>query len=269
MLSSGLAQVFLETIIPFLSAAGLAMARVLGLILVFPVFTRLGLSGLLRSGVAIGLSLPLIPYLMVQFEVIEPLSNGRLALLIVKEMLLGLVLGLAFGLPFWSVEAAGDVLDFYRGSSMAFLIDPSSTTETSILGTLFSLILVALFFVIGGFELIIGGLYQSYSVWPVVDLAPSLHDGTADFFLQLLDSIFRLGMVFAGPLLIAMFLGELALALMNRFAPSLNVFDLSLSIKNLILFLGLPVYAIFALEYLKGDLVSLRGVIGTLELFAQ
>ncbi|MCG8593576.1 MAG: type III secretion system export apparatus subunit SctT [Kiloniellales bacterium] len=269
MLSSGVAQVFLETIIPFISAAGLAMARGLGLILVFPAFTRLGLSGLLRSGVALCLSLPLVPYVMVQFDVIEPLGHGRLALLIVKELLLGVVLGLAFGLPFWSVEAAGDLLDFYRGSSMAFLIDPSATTETSILGTLFSLILVALFFVIGGFELIIEGLYRSYAVWPVVDLVPSLQDGTADFFLQLLDSIFRLGMIFAGPLLIAMFLGELALALMNRFAPSLNVFDLSLSIKNLILALGMPVYAIFALEYFKGDLASLRGVTGTLELFAR
>ena len=144
--------------------------------------------------------------------------------------------------------------------------DPQVVLLVVVLLTAF---LVALFFVIGGFELIIEGLYRSYAVWPVVDLVPSLQDGTADFFLQLLDSIFRLGMIFAGPLLIAMFLGELALALMNRFAPSLNVFDLSLSIKNLILALGMPVYAIFALEYFKGDLASLRGVTGTLELFAR
>ena len=262
-------QALIETLYPYLSAAGLTMARGLGLVLVFPVFTRLGLTGLLRAGVVLSLSLPLLPAVVGQVEAAEALGPGRIAALVVKEALLGVVLGLAFGLPFWSVEAAGEVLDFYRGASMAYLIDPGGTDQASLFGTTFSLVMMVIFFLIGGFYVVIDGLYESYSFWPVLDLAPSVGAASFSFFLDLLGNILQLGLVFAGPPLIAMFLGELALALVNRFAPNLNVFDLSLSVKNLILLLILPVYAVFLVDYFKRDLADLDGVIDNLKQFIE
>ena len=262
-------QSLIGVLYPYLSAAGLGMARGLGLMLVFPVFTRLGLTGLLRAGVVLSLSLPLLPDVVGQVEAAESLGPGRIAALVLKEALIGVVLGLAFALPFWTVEAAGEVLDFYRGASMAYLIDPGGTDEASLLGTLFSLIMMAIFFLIGGFYMVVEGLYHSYAFWPILDLAPSFEASSFTFFLHLLDSIFRLGLVFAGPLLIAMFLGDLALALVNRFAPNLNVFDLSLSIKNLILLMILPIYAIFVVDYFKADLASLDAVLDNLRQFVE
>ena len=253
----------------YLLAASLAMARGLGLVVAFPVFSRLGLVGILRSGLALGLSFPLLPLVLTQVETVAQMEEGLLALLIAKEVLLGVILGLAFGLPFWAVEVTGDVLDYYRGSSMAYLIDPGATDQASLLGTLLLMIMVALFFLIDGFNLVVDGLYRSFSVWPIMDLTPRIQDAGVEFLLQMLDSVVRIGIVFAGPLLIAMFLGELGLALTNRFAPNLNVFDLSLSVKNLILLLVFPIYAIFLLDYMKYELAALRQVLDTVRLFVR
>ena len=54
-----------------------------------------------------------------------------------------------------------------------------------------------------------------------------------------------------------MILAELNLALVSRFAPQLNVFDLSLSPKGLVLVIGLPVYAAFLITYLRDGLAPL------------
>ena len=187
-----------------------------------------------------------------------PMAAPTLALLVLKEALVGLMIGLAFGIPFWGAEAAGDVLDFHRGASAAYLIDPSATSEASITGTLFVLMMLTLFVLFGGALILAEGLYQSYALWPALAFLPSFEPQSHDLLLAFLDRIMMLALVLAGPLVIAMFLSELALALINRFAPQMNVFDLSLAIKGIVFAALLPVYAIFLVEYFK-DLLPVEG----------
>lgn len=248
----------------FLGALSLASARVFGLALVLPVFTRMGLTGLLRGGVVLALSLPLTPYLVVQMQAFGPIGAGELLGLVLKETFLGLVLGLAYGVPFWAAEAAGDVIDTQRGSAAAYLVDPSSQEEASVTGTLFVVAMLALFFVHDGFQTVVDGLFTSYAVWPALTFTPRLTGETAWLFLHMLDEVMRLALLLAGPLLIAMFMGEAALAFVARFAPQLNVFDLSLSVKSAILVCLLPVYAAFLLDNFKADLAPLRHVMDQL-----
>ena len=240
-----------------LEAFGLALARALGLLLLLPVFSRLGLRGTHRTAVAGALSVPLVPILAAGLAA-DPVGGARLLLLTVKEGFIGLLLGILFAAPFWVAEAAGELIDQQRGArGNNSLPDPTGDEQVGPTGTLLVLTLLTVFFVSGGLHWMLDGLYASYAVWPALELVPHLAADTGTQMLGVLDGILGAGFLLASPLVVAMVLAEFSLALVSRFAPSLNVFDLSMSLKGLIQVVGLPVYAVFLIGYLKDGLAPL------------
>jgi type III secretion protein T len=117
--------------------------------------------------------------------------------------------------------------------------------------------LTTIFLLSGGMHWLIEALFRSYEVWPAGKLVPHLAAGAATHVLGLLDGILGAGLLLAAPLVVAMLIAELALGFINRFMPQLNVFDLSMSTKGLIQVIGLPVYAVFLIGYLRGHLAPL------------
>jgi type III secretion protein T len=243
-----------------LVAFALAIARPTALVMMFPVFVRLGLTGLIRGGFVVALSLPVIPGLV---DVLPPAGTAtmRLAGLALKEALIGGLLGLLLGVPFWAVEVAGDLLDYERQAPDAQLQDPSAMTESTPSGTLFIITAVVLFVAADGMRNVAATLYDSYVLWPITDMAPQLQTRSGLLALQLLDRVLRLALILAFPVLLAMLLAMLALMLIARFAPQLNVFDLSMAARNLVFFLIMPLYAAFLVYYFGLQLGELSGVL--------
>jgi type III secretion protein T len=235
---------------------GLSMARMLGLVIVMPAFTRLGLSGLLQAAVAIALALPLLP-MVVGTVAATHLTAVLVVVLLFKEMLIGLMVGLVLGVPIWAAEAAGAMLDVQRGSSVASLLDPSATSEEGVTGTLLGLIMAALYFSFGGLPLTLRTMYESYKLWPAGKLLPTLTVTAGQFFVGLLDNITTMGLVLVAPIVIFMLLADLTLALVARAAPQINIFALSLNVKNLIFSVLLALYGAFMIKYMGNDLGAL------------
>lgn len=237
----------------YVIAISLALARMSGLVIVMPAFTRIGLTGMLQAAVAVVLALPLVP--MVAGAVAAAHLTAILtATLLIKEMLIGLMIGLILGVPIWAAEAAGSILDIQRGSAAASLFDPSVTTEEGITGTLLGLVMVALYFSFGGLPLTLRTVYASYGLWPVDRIFPPLTAAASPFFVALLDNIITMGVVLVAPIVIFMLLTDLLLGLASRAAPQLNVFALSLSVKNLIFSSLLVLYGAFMIKYMGNDL---------------
>jgi type III secretion protein T len=257
---------FDEVIVRFattqLLAAALAMARILTVLFVLPVFTRLELSVFLRGALALVLALPLAGPLAATMAADPALAMTamRLLVLIAKEVLAGLILGFVLGIPFYAAEVAGDVLDLQRGATMAQVIDPTSGATASITATLFSLVMIAVFFAAGGQQLMMRAIYDSYSLWPAGAMLPAFSMETPARLLGLIDTVVTMGMVLAGPLVIALFVTDLVLAVVSRATPQLNAFDLSLAVKNLVFTLLLTLYAAFLITYMHDDLASLLHV---------
>jgi type III secretion protein T len=253
---------FLSTTPPFerlhdyIMALGFVMARMTGLIIVMPAFTRLGLTGILRGATAFVFALPLVP-MVVAALAREHLTLMTIAALLPKEVVIGVMIGLVLGVPIWAAEAAGSILDVQRGSSAASLFDPLGADDASITGTLLALVMVALYFGSGGLSLTLRTVYESYGIWPVVNVLPALSPATGEFFLVLLDNVIVMGLMLVAPIVVFMLLTDLLLALVSRAAPNLNVFALSLSAKNLIFALLLVLYSAFLLKYMGNDLSSL------------
>ena len=249
----------------YVVAVGFAMARMTGMIVVLPAFTRLGLTGILRGAVAFTLAFPLVP-MLVPSVADQPMST--IAILLLKEAAVGLVIGLVLGVPFWAAEAAGAVLDLQRGSTSASLMDPSAITEESISGRLFGLGMVALYYGSGGLPLVLRVVYDSYGLWPAGRLLPLFSASAGQLFIGLLENVVTMGLMLGAPLVVCLLVTDLVLALVSRAAPHLNVFALSLGVKNFVFTLLLVLYCAFLIKYMGTDLESLLTVRHQLEAIA-
>jgi type III secretion protein T len=242
----------------YLAAAGIVFSRMIAVMLVMPVFTRIGATGVLRNGIALALTLPLVPATAAALGG-EPLGTVKIAALLLKEFTVGIVLGFVLGVPLWAAEAAGDMLDLQRGASMATLIDPQGTEEASVTGTILALVMVALFFASGGFLITVRMLYESYGIWPAGRFVPVLGADAATQLLGLLDDVFNLGLLLVVPIIVCLLLADILLALVSRAAPTFNVFALSLAVKSLLFAVLLVLYSGFLASYMGRNLATLAG----------
>lgn len=247
---------------PFIEAGALIVARPLGFILVFPVFGWLGLVGMIRTVTAFVIGFPLLEVVYTDLATSgAPLAAEYVVTLVAKEFLVGAVIGIVLGAPFWAAETAGSYIDVYRGTSAATVASPDQMSEPLITGAIFSIALVAIFLIMGGMRVAIDAIYQSFQIWPMFELIPSISQPLYPIFLDLLSKIFKLALALGAPILIAMFLGELALAYASRFAQQINVFDATLSAKNLIFLFILPPYLYMLTAYYAEDVLDIDGLV--------
>lgn len=245
-----------------LVAMTMASVRMMAILLILPVFTRNAIPGLVRTGIATGLVLIVQPTVSASLD-LATLSLLAAAFLIAKEVLIGGLIGLAIGTIFWGAEAAGFFIDNHRGAAIASSVNPLTGSETSPFGILFMQAFTVFFFASGSFLVFLGLVYDSYVLWPPLSFMPRLPPDIVPFTLGLADKVMYLSVVFAGPVIIAMFLAELGLALVSRFAPQLNVFVLAMPVKSGVALFILVLYGPFLFTYFKDEL---RGIAA---LFAQ
>lgn len=257
----------LHALQPYIIATALALARMLSMMLIFPVFDRLGLTGMIRNSVAIVLSIPFIPMIVADLGS-EKLSLVLMVALLLKEVIVGLVVGAVLAVPLYAAEVAGDILDLQRGSSSASISDPLGSIQANITGTLLALIVIALYFASGCFDLTLRAIYDSYGIWPVRRLLPLFSREAAGLLLSLLDTIVATGLRLVGPVVVSLLLVDLLFALIARAAPSLQPFYLSMTVKNLVFSLVLVLYAVFLIGYMKNGLVVFLDVKPQLEAIA-
>jgi type III secretion protein T len=256
---------FLEVAYPIIAAAALAASRAMGLVLITPAFNRLGLTGMIRSCVAVAIAIPMTLPIYIALTTQPNYSGFFLAGLMVKEMLIGLTVGLLFGIPFWAAEAAGEMIDLQRGSTMAQLVDPLGSGEAGVTGTLLTVVMITLFFLSGGFILMVDGYYHSYNLWPVMAFTPVIAVSSLDAVLAILDQVMRIGLMIVAPLIIALLVADMMLAYLSRMAPQLNIFDLSLAVKNLIFTFLMVIYCSFLIPLMLDQLADFRGVVEVLK----
>jgi type III secretion protein T len=182
-----------------------------------------------------------------------------------KEVFVGLAIGFVVGIVIWTAEIVGFLIDNQRGTSMATVFDPLYGHSTSPLGALLLQLATMLFFATGGFLILLKGLFESYEFWPVFELYPKIHGSGFVFFLNQADKLMKSALLLASPFLIAIFLVDLCLGLINRFVPQLDVFFLSMPIKSGIASFLLVIYLFVFVYFIKKELIGIDGLIRSLK----
>jgi type III secretion protein T len=167
-----------------------------------------------------------------------------------KEALIGFLIGFFAAIPFWIAENVGNFIDNQRGATMGEVYSPINGAQVSTTGIFFTQLVSTLFFVGGAVFLFLGALYKSYAVWPVFTVGLSFASDAPVQVLGALDGMLRTTVVISAPVIIIMFLATLGLGLVNRTAPQLNVFFLSMPVKSALGVAMLIVYLPFIMDML-------------------
>lgn len=243
---------------------GLTACRFIGIMMVMPLFTRTGVDRVVRFGIAISFGTPLAYEMMRQFPVAAPFPVWMMGLLLGKEILIGMALGLVFSIPIWAIGMAGDVIDSYRNASSSNISDPVNASEVSVFGTFLVILGLALFIAAGGLQVMIAATYRSFGLWPILSFLPPAKLDNLSILYDLLVEVGRIAFIIAAPILVLMVMVDIVLMAFTRMNSQFQVFETSNSLKNLALVLSLPVYVTFFSEYMNVQWPKLFGNINSL-----
>lgn len=163
---------------------------------------------------------------------------------IFREVLIGITIGFVVRLIFAGVEMAGQVTGIQMGFGVATVIDPQTNSQLSVFAQLFNIVAALLFFSLNMYLALIMALKESFDIVPPYGftLSPSLLDG----FLILTGSIFTLALKIAAPIMVVILLINIALGIVARTVPQMNVFIIGFPITiagGLVVFLlALPFF---------------------------
>lgn len=232
------------------------LPRIAAAFLLIPYFTTEILTPLIRNVFFLSLALAVMPLALAQ-PVPAAMNGIALLPIVLKEILIGVAIGYTFSVVFWALEGAGHVIDAKIGSTTAQLVDPITGQQTTLLGAYLGRLAGYLFAAFGGLTLFVDLLLSSFAVWPVLDRFPDLTAVGSLFFVERFDQLMRLMLLLAAPALCLLTLLEFGLGFMNRYAPQLNVFTLSMPLKSLlavfILLLTVGVTADYVVDWLAGQ----------------
>ncbi len=209
---------------------GVASARIAVAFLMMPIFSTDTVPAMVRNSIFIALGL--VSLILQPAIDVMAIGATQWVTIFAKEVFVGLLIGFFFGSVLWSLEAAGQIIDTKVGATMAQIVDPLSGHQTSLNGAFLGRLAGIVFIFSGGLSLLVQVIMESYALWPVAAPMPNLDMRGLALFEGEFGRMMVLATLFASPVLTVLFLIDLGLGLVNRFAQQLNVFTLSLSIKS-------------------------------------
>ena len=225
----------------------LTLPRLVAMFIVVPFFSGRMLTGIVRNGLLLMLAIFMSP-LAGEMPV---MPVGTWVLIAGKEALIGLLLGLGFGIFIWAIQSVGDLIDFQTGSSNASFFDPAAGHENGPTGEFLGWLVITLFVAGGGLLSMLSVLVDSYRLWPVMSFFPDLGVVLEQFAVRQGDTLFLWIVKLASAVILVLLLVELGMGLVSRAAPQLNVFVFAQPLKSLLATLMLALLGFFVYESLQ------------------
>jgi len=232
----------------------LVFVRTLGVMSTAPVFGHRAVINQAKAGFAFALAIALFPAVSLSLEVPSDLIPYAFAA--VRELVMGMMFGFVARLVFMAVQFAGEIIGIDVGFGIVNVIDPMSAEQISIIGTFKNLIALVIFLLIDGHHVILHALTESFAMVPLggIQLTALLAKGLVDMTAQ----VFVMAVKLAAPVVTALFLTSLALGIMARTVPQMNVFIVGFPLK---IGLGMGMLA-FALPLFQTVLIKFFGELG-------
>src|SRR5690554_1712108 len=225
-----------------------------------PLMTQQTVPAMVRNSFMVSLGIIVLPVALAGLPM-DNLGTIEWPLIVLKEIFIGVAIGFCFGIVFWAVAAVGSVIDTQVGMSMAQVFDPIQGHQVTLHGEFLSQLATWLFMASGAFLVFLDLLMGSYVLWPVTSHFPDLPAAGMNLFVGQFNFMMTTVLVMAAPIMVILLIIDLSFGLVNRYAPQLNVFALTLPIKawlaTALILLLLGVY----IEILLDRLLDSQGLV--------
>ena len=212
----------------YLAAGIFIFARLLGFFRMAPVFNRKEIPGMVKISLALLLSIVLTCVVKPDVTIIKE----SFVLSIFLNMVVGAMLGYVAQLILLAIYAGGDMVNMHIGLSSAMVLDPTTSSQVSIVGKCFSFLGLLIFIQLGGVYWLLNAFMRSFEIFPLdATIVPLAKLVNLDYVVDLSSNVLYMGLQIASPILLATLGQDIILGVISKTAPQVNVFQLSFLFK--------------------------------------
>ena len=212
----------------YLAGGIFIFARLLGFFRLAPVFNRKEIPGMVKLALCLLMTVVLTSTVKPDITIIK----DSFALSILLNFVVGAMLGYIAQLILLAVDAGGDMVNMQMGLSSAMVLDPTTSSQVSIVGKCFQLLGLIIFIQLGGIYWLITALIHSIQIFPLGETVIPLHHlVNMDYLVKLSSNVLFMGLQIASPILLATLGQDIILGVISKTAPQVNVFQLSFLFK--------------------------------------
>ncbi|WP_059104598.1 flagellar biosynthetic protein FliR [Shouchella shacheensis] len=229
----------MENWLSLLPAFLLVLVRISAFFIVLPMYSHRSVPAPLKLGFAAFISYTVV----FTVEIPELTVNATYLLLILKELFVGLSVGLVAMMLLYAIQVAGGLMDFHMGFMIANVVDPQTGAQSPLLGGYLYTFALLYLLLIDGHHLLLDGVVYSYMFVPMDQLAlPFGTEPVIELVANTMGVMFALAVAMAFPVVGSLFLVDVALGIVSRTVPQMNVFVVGMPIKTIVGLLILTVY---------------------------
>ncbi|GAF24293.1 flagellar biosynthesis protein FliR [Bacillus sp. JCM 19047] len=233
----------------------LVFVRIASFFLVLPLYNYRTIPLPFKVGIASIVALLLV--MSVDFPTVS--IDATYAILLIKEALVGLLTGLVAMMLLYAVQIAGGLIDFHMGFMLANVVDPQTGAQSPLTGSYLYVFALLYLLIIDGHHLLLDGAVYSFEFVPIDQLFLPLAQGTiVEQVAMLMGFLFAFGVSMAFPVVGSLFLVDIALGIVSRTVPQMNVFVVGMPIKLMagliILFIYIGVF-FMSMNYLFKEMI--------------
>lgn len=227
----------------WLAAFMFPLARVLGLMASAPVFNNASLPMRVKLAAGLAVTLALVPALP-PLPRIDPASWAGLAVLL-QQGLIGIALGFTMRIVFAGIDLAGELIGLQMGLGFAVFYDPQNAGQSPIVAELAGLLALLIYLALNGHLMTLALLAESFAALPIG--LPAFPAAGWETLLRWAGSIFSIGLLLALPIISALLVANIALGVLTKVAPTLNLFAVGFPVTLMagfaMLALSMPYFA--------------------------
>lgn len=216
------------------------LTRILALLATAPVFNNAALPARMRLIAGLAIAIALAPALPAPPAI--PAGSWLGLTVIVEQILIGAMMGFSLRIAFAALDVAGELIGLQMGLSFATFFDPVAGGQTPVITQFLGLLTALFFLAMNGHLLAIYLVAESFTVLPIGNLPFQAISLAA--LVKSAAMMFSLGVLLALPLITALLVTNLALGVLSRVAPALNLFavgfPVTMALGFIVLLLSLP-----------------------------
>lgn len=229
----------------------LIFMRMSGFILLNPILGRNNIPGIAKGGMIMVFTL--LIYSFSSAQVPEPVNSIEFSVLLVKEFAMGYAIGFVMDLFLMVITYAGAIMDFQMGLSMSTIYDPQSNAQMALTGSLWNAYIVLLFFAVDGHLALIKLVIQSSEIVPYGQAV--LGTKVAWAMMEVFIQCTVMAVKFSFPIIAIEFLTEMAVGIVMKMIPQINIFVVNIQAKIVVGFLML-IFLFSPMSDYAGNIIS-------------